>query len=92
MESDHFIIDQKAPKLSLQALSAPITNQHPLIQYAVSDDYLSDYTLSITRNSQTKTYEGTQAICEQLSLMEQGYGEYDIRLSAKDLCGKYNHD
>ena len=85
--SDHFIIDQKAPKLSLQALSAPITNQHPLIQYAVSDDYLSDYTLSITRNSQTKTYEGTQAICEQLSLMEQGYGEYDIRLSAKDLAG-----
>lgn len=84
---DHFIIDQKAPELSLQAMNASISNQHPSIQYGILDEHLSDYTLTITRNKQTQTYRGTKQIHEQFVLMEQGYGEYDIQLSAKDFAG-----
>ena len=84
---DHFIIDQTAPEIFLKSINKWMSNQHPIIQYKISDDNLSTYTLSVTRNNQTQTYQGSKAIDEQLSLMEEGYGEYDIQLSAKDFAG-----
>lgn len=85
--SDHFIIDQTAPSISLQALTDTFSNQFPYIQYMVEDEHLSDYALSITRNKETTTYRGSQSIQDAIQLIQAGYGEYEINLSAKDLAG-----